>query len=300
MRTSDTLCMPSLLGRPVRSIDMGPVEEVIGGKRVLITGAGGTIGSELARTVATMEPAQLVLMDKSESALFAAGDSVRDSLSPVLALGDICDAPPACRPEIVLHCAAHKHVGMSEDFPALCVRNNCLGTAAALAFAKACDARFLLISTDKAVDPVSVMGTTKAVCERMTKAQGYPSVRFGNVLGSAGSVLTIWERQLRAGKPLTVVAGATRLCMTIGEAASLVLRTLVWSDAPVVYALDMGQPVSIEDLARRLCDQFGVEHRIDYVEAKPSEKRHESLYGSGEHPESTDCPYIFRITTNGR
>lgn len=295
MHAEATLDLASLLGRPIRTIDMRPVEEAVKGKRVLITGAGGTIGSELARTVAQMEPAQLVMMDKAESALFSACDTVRDIFAPVASLGDICDAPPKCRPEIILHCAAHKHVGMSEDFPALCIRNNCLGTAAALEFAKECDARFLLISTDKAVDPVSVMGTTKAVAERMTLAQGHPAVRFGNVLGSAGSVLTIWERQIRAGRSITVVAGATRLCMTIWEAAQLVLRTLAWPDRPCVYALDMGEPVSIETLARRLCDQFGAEHRFEYVEARGGEKRHESLYGSREHPEPTDCPHIFRI-----
>jgi len=261
-----------LIGRPPRVIDESAVRSVVQGRRVLVTGAGGSIGQELARIVAAHDPARLVLMDRSENALFEIDRQIARSHTAVArraVLHDIVDADRtleifrAEEPELVFHAAAHKHVPMMEDHPGAAVDNNLFGTKAV---ADAADEtgvdRFVMISTDKAVNPVSIMGATKRLAELyvqfLTRHSGtaFSMVRFGNVLGSSGSVLDIWARQLADGGPVTVTdPRMTRYFMTIPEAATLVIESAALIDPDAesgeVFVLDMGEPVRILDLASR-------------------------------------------------
>ncbi|QOI99691.1 MAG: polysaccharide biosynthesis protein [Phycisphaeraceae bacterium] len=270
-----------LLGREPRPIDHGAVASVIEGKRVLVTGAGGSIGSEIARIVASYGPESLVLAERSENALFEI-DRVIQRRFPGLAraavLHDITDHDATLRllakhrPHAVFHAAAHKHVPLMEDHPAHAVTNNVFGTRSVADAALACGAeRFVLISSDKAVNPTSVMGATKRLAEmyvqhihRSADATRFSIVRFGNVLGSACSVVPIWSSQLAEGGPVTVTDHRmTRYFMSIHEAASLVIQSAAIPDPPggrsaaPVFVLDMGEPVRILDLARRFVAASG-------------------------------------------
>lgn len=324
------LDLSALIGRTPHELDPGLVGGLLTGRRVLITGAGGSIGSALARLAAGFEPATLVLMERAENALFEVDRRLREqypALDVRAALHDVTDAEGTreltaeLRPDVVLHAAAHKHVPLMEDHPHLAVINNVLGTASiADAAAEAgCD-RFVLVSTDKAVRPSSVMGATKRLAERYVawlhgegRRGGTPDpttfgmVRFGNVLGSAASVLQVWSAQLASGGPMTITdARMTRYFMTIGEAATLVLQAAAMTPrdaahAPV-FVLDMGRPIEIVALAERFARAHGFEPRLPAgvvssrpgglsgrpeVEivctgARPGEKLHEALAYAAE------------------
>ena len=278
-----------LIGREPHRLDRAAVGRVVRGKRVLITGAGGSIGSELARIAAGFDPELLILMERSENALFEVDRQLGTTgVARRAVLHDIVDAPATrrllgeLRPDLVFHAAAHKHVPLMEDHPAHAVTNNVFGTrSVADAAAEAGCERFVLISTDKAVHPTSVMGATKRVAElyvrwlhqeRRTggrsRATTFSVVRFGNVLGSACSVLPIWAAQLADGGPITVTdPRMTRFFMTIPEAATLVTQAAALStegpgdlraEAPL-YVLDMGAPIRILDLAERFVRLHGYE-----------------------------------------
>src|SRR5690606_23894821 len=258
-RTHLDIDLTQLLNRPARQFDKEAVRSVIENKRVLITGAGGSIGSELSRIAARFKPQQLVLIDRSENALFEIDRQIARShptLPRKALLHDVVEAKATLahfrtlQPDIIFHAAAHKHVPMMEDHPAAAVDNNLFGTKSVADAADAVGAeRFVMVSTDKAVNPTSIMGATKRLAElyvqhiNQRSATVFSMVRFGNVLGSSGSVLDTWARQIADGGPLTVTDPAmTRYFMTIPEAAALVIQSaaLVSPDAPggEVFLLD--------------------------------------------------------------
>lgn len=328
----------ALLGRTPHGIDHAAVARILTGRRVLITGAGGSIGSELARIAASFSPEEILLVERSENALFEIDRQIArrfPSLRRRAILHDVVDADGtlrhavALRPEVIFHAAAHKHVPLMEDHPSHAVNNNLFGTKAIADAAVAVGAeRFVLISTDKAVNPTSVMGATKRLAElyvmglhAQSRAGGsatrFSMVRFGNVLGSACSVMPIWQAQIREGGPLTVTdPRMTRYFMTIHEAAALVIQAAAIDDRPEdapVYVLDMGQPVRILDLAQRLVLAHHRRARIIYRDgsisdvgaddgrppieihitgARPGEKLHEELAYKAELLRPTPCPGI--------
>jgi FlaA1/EpsC-like NDP-sugar epimerase len=270
----------------------------IAGRRVLITGAGGSIGSELARRIARCQPARLTLIDQSELNLFQIERQLAQSAPDVpldIVLGDLADTiDDVClstRPHVVYHAAAYKHVTMLERAVCAAIETNVLGTIAAVEAARTVGARFVLVSTDKAAAPHSVMGASKRLAELMVMARANAwfkpiVVRFGNVLGSSGSVLTIMRDAIRQGKPVPVTdPDATRYFMTVGEAASLVIKADLLSHRSETYWLDMGEPVSIGDLALRLMDMESMLGHapvgIDIIGLRPGEKLREELTTQG-------------------
>ena len=298
-----------LLGRrPVRT-DVAAVAGQFAGQRILVTGAGGSIGAELCRQLHRFGPAELIMLDRDESALHAIqlalhGRALLDSDETILA--DIRDPRRVqevfeqFRPQIVFHAAALKHLPLLERYPAEAVKSNVLGTRNVLEAAAACGVEsFVNISTDKAADPVSVLGYSKRVAERLTahmatQASGsYLSVRFGNVLGSRGSVLTALSAQVATGGPVTVThPDVTRYFMTVDEAVQLVLQAAVIGSSGEVLVLDMGEPVRIADIARRLA--AGAPHPVDIVFTglRPGEKLAEDLLGQGEVDNRPHHPLI--------
>jgi FlaA1/EpsC-like NDP-sugar epimerase len=300
--------LASLVGRTPWAVDAEQISGALRGRTVLITGAGGSIGSELVRVVSRYGPGRIVLMERAENALFEI-DRWLAERCPAIArtahLHDVCEAGRTLsivrreRPDVVFHAAAHKHVPLMEDHPAHAVTNNVFGTVSIADAAQDAGAeRFVLISTDKAVRPASVMGATKLLAERyvrtlarMNGPEGtrFSMVRFGNVLGSAGSVLTIWASQLAAGRPITLTdPRMTRYFMTIPEAAALVTQASAMSGtlspdgaAGEVFVLDMGQPVRIAELAARFVRAHGLEPgrdaTITCTGARPGEKLDEQL-----------------------
>jgi FlaA1/EpsC-like NDP-sugar epimerase len=288
-----------LLGRrPVRT-DVATIVGYFTGKRVLVTGAGGSIGSELCRQLHRSGPAELIMLDRDESALHAVqlalhGRALLDS--DETALADIRDPDRVreifgrFRPQIVFHAAALKHLPLLEHCPAEAVKSNILGTRTVLEAAAACGVEsFVNISTDKAANPVSVLGYSKRVAERLTAYMGgqadgsYLSVRFGNVLGSRGSVLTALSAQVESGGPVTVThPEVTRYFMTADEAVQLVLQAATIGRDGEVLVLDMGEPVRIADLARRLAARSAGPVDIVFTGLRPGEKLAEDLLGPGE------------------
>jgi len=321
----------ALLDRPRPRIDDRAISSMIAGRVVLITGAGGTIGCELARKVCQFNPGKLVLVDRSEHALFDV-DRQAARLAPDIArktlLHDVVDAQQTkhhfeqLQPDIVFHAAAHKHVPMMEDHPGAAVDNNLFGTkSVADASAAVGVDRFVMISTDKAVNPSSIMGATKRLAELYVQWMNrrsnthFAMVRFGNVLGSSGSVLEIWREQLEQGGPLTVTdPKMQRYFMTIGEAAALVVQSAALidtqADAGEVFVLDMGQPVQVVEMARRFIELHGLKPRLPdeadrtgwrdvagtvdivYTGARPGEKMFEELSFDAEAMRPTRHPGI--------
>lgn len=294
--------MSDFLNREEVRIDDESVRAYIEGRRVLVTGAGGSIGSVLCRTLVQYQPSQLIMLDHDENALHALtlpDRSGEPNLDPSeLVLCDIRDRETvlavfeATHPQVVFHAAAHKHVGFLEQFPSEGFKTNVSGTMNVLtaAAATACD-RFVNISTDKAAEPVNVLGTTKRIAEQATSqfdatSEGaYISVRFGNVLGSKGSVIPTFVEQLRCGEALTVTdARATRYFMTTEEAILLVLQAGALGRGGDVLVLDMGEPVKIDDLARRLSRQLTPSRppEIVYTGLRPGEKLHEDVASSSD------------------
>ncbi len=255
-----------LLGRRVRDVLTSADRQAISGRRVLVTGAGGSVGAELSRQIAACRPASLTMVDQSEYALFKIeGELRRQHASRVQAIlgdvtrrADVTQAYDAARPQVVYHAAAYKHVAMTETRLVPTVRTNVLGTLEVARAARAAGARFVLISSDKAAEPRSVMGATKRLAELATLALSTPAfrpvvVRFGNILGSSGSVVEIMLDAVRAGRPIPITnPEATRFFMTAAEAVSLVLKAELLGLRTDVFWLDMGVPVRIGDLAERV------------------------------------------------
>ncbi len=304
-----------LLRREPVQTDIGAVQALITGRRVLITGGGGSIGSELCRQVWRCQPAELILLGHGENSIFEMYHELRRlGAAPAQVTAVIADVRSPerlhaifeqVRPEIVFHAAAHKHVPLMEMNPAEAITNNVMGTRNLLAAALAVNVeRFVMISTDKAVNPTSVMGASKRTAELLVhqaaaqSGKAYVAVRFGNVLGSRGSVVLTFKRQIAAGGPVTVTDPAmTRFFMTIPEAVQLVLQAAVLGTGGEVFVLDMGEPVKIADLARDLIELSGLEvgRDIDIIFSglRPGEKLFEELFIKGEAYQRTCHEKIF-------
>jgi FlaA1/EpsC-like NDP-sugar epimerase len=305
-----------VLGRQQVEVDLGAVAAYVKEKTVLVTGAGGSIGSELCRQLARLGVARLVLVDKGESQLFEIERELvdeRDFTAAIPVLADTGDRAKMQQvferyePRVVFHAAAYKHVGMLEANPLQAVSNNVLATRRlAEAAIDANVERFVLISTDKAANPKNVMGQSKAVCEWIVEsfalhpevATRFVAVRFGNVLGSSGSVIPIFRRQIERGGPITVTTPEmTRFFMTIPEAASLVVQAGAMGGRGQVYVLDMGEPVKILDLAKQMIRLSGRREEdipIVFTGSRAGEKVHEVLWNEGEAVGPTSHPKIMR------
>jgi FlaA1/EpsC-like NDP-sugar epimerase len=298
------VCLSDLLGRRQIETDLAAIADHLTGRRVLVTGAGGSIGSELCRQLHRFAPAELMMLDRDESALHAVQLSIHGRAlldDPALILADLRDAATiravfeTRRPEVVFHAAALKHLTLLERHPAEAVQTNVLGTLHVLEAAAATGvARLVNISTDKAADPISVLGYSKRITERLTAHHGYLNVRFGNVLGSRGSVVTAFRAQIAAGGPVTVTdPGVTRYFMTIPEAVQLVIQAAAIGGGGEALVLDMGSPVRIADVARQLIGDAPVE--IVYTGLRPGEKLHEDLLGRGESDVRPLHPLISHV-----
>jgi FlaA1/EpsC-like NDP-sugar epimerase len=308
-----------VLGREPVEVDFASIAEYLKGEVVLVTGAGGSIGSELCRQIARMGPAKLVLLDHAEPALFEIERELvreRRFLAAAAVVGDVRDPVKLrqvfdkYRPGVVFHAAAYKHVAMMEANPLEAVRNNTLGTRVVADVAVEYGAkRFVLVSTDKAANPKTVMGQSKALAEWIVETWGhradvttrFVAVRFGNVLGSSGSVVPIFRRQIARGGPVTVThPEMTRFFMTIPEAVQLIVQAGAIGGRGQVYVLDMGEPVRIVDLAEKMIRLSGKEPGreivIEYVGPAPGEKLHEELVGDGETVTPSRHPKIDLIT----
>lgn len=310
-----------LIGRKATSLDQSPLQRMLLNKRILITGAGGSIGSELARQVANFQPECLVLVDNSEMNLYHINQSMAEikGLTYVACLGDVRDVVHMDeifiqhRPQIVIHAAALKHVPLMEENPIEAVLTNVGGTQNIIDMAMKhnCES-FTLVSTDKAVDPNNIMGASKRIAEMLTLATSIhetdisaSAVRFGNVLGSNGSVVPLFEKQLENGGPITIThKDITRYFMTTDEAASLVLQAAALNggqrkEVAAIYVLDMGEPVNITRLARQLIRLRGFvpdkDIKITYTGLRPGEKMTESLIGEHECLETTYVVGISRV-----
>ncbi|MDX1252079.1 MAG: polysaccharide biosynthesis protein [Gammaproteobacteria bacterium] len=293
------VAIDDLLGREPVSLDWPSISEGLSGRNVLVSGAGGSIGSELCRQIARLGPASLVLFERGEFNLYSIEMELRrDYPNLVLhaCLGDICDNPSVehvlskHRPEIIFHAAAYKHVPMLQTQSREGVRNNVLGTKTlALAADKYGCATFVMISTDKAVNPTNVMGASKRVaeifCQMLDQRSStrYITVRFGNVLGSAGSVVPLFQKQIAAGGPVTVThADITRYFMTIPEACQLIMQAGAAGRGGEIFVLDMGEPVKIHYLAEQMIRLSGKtpgkDIQIVYTGLRPGEKLYEELF----------------------
>lgn len=301
-----------LLEREPVKLEASLARGYLAGRTVLVTGAAGSIGSEICRLIAQVGPKRLVLLDTNESGLHDMAATLPNGTATEVLLGDVRDEPwlnyvlAELRPEVVFHSAAYKHVPIIERTPLPGIATNVVGTANLLAAAAAIGVkRFVFISTDKAVEPVSIMGLTKRFGELLTMAyamalrQNYCVVRFGNVLGSAGSVVPIFSRQIDAGGPVTIThPEVTRYFMTIPEAAGLVLEAGAIADPGDLLVLDMGSPVSLVDLAQKMIRLRGLrlaDIPIVFTSLRPGEKLHERLFFPQERAASTDHPRVLRV-----
>ena len=306
-----------VLGREPVEVDVHSIAKYLRRETVLVTGAGGSIGAELCRQIARVEPARLILVEQSEAALFdIERELVGERGFPAVAsvLGDCGDRAKMSQiferyqPTVVFHAAAYKHVALLEANPLEAVRNNTLATRVIAEVAVEYGARrFVLVSTDKAANPKNLLGQSKAVCEWIVEAHGhrndvrtrFVAVRFGNVLNSSGSVIPIFRRQIEKGGPVTVThPEMTRYFMTIPEAVSLIVQAGAIGGRGQVYVLDMGEPVKIVDLARNMIRLSGkapeTDIAISFVGVRPGEKLHEELWTDGETVGATSHPKILR------
>ena len=342
------VAVEDLLGRPPISVEMGEIFAQIQGKTILVTGGGGSIGSELCRQIAAHDPKRLMIFDIYENNAYAIQQELRrkyPALELTVLIGSVRDSRriqavfQEYRPEVVFHAAAHKHVPLMEGSPNEAIKNNVLGTyKTAFAALKYGARRFVLISTDKAVNPTNIMGASKRLCEMVVQAmdrvsctgeygllpelgrgeeshsdmQGgtrFVAVRFGNVLGSNGSVVPLFKRQIETGGPVTVThPNIIRYFMTIPEAVSLVLQAGVYAKGGEIFVLDMGEPVKIDTLARNLIRLSGLrpdeDIRIEYIGLRPGEKLYEEKLMAEEGLEKTandlihiGKPVAFRYET---
>jgi len=312
------LKVEDLLARDPVGLDYSPIRQFLEGKRVLVTGAGGSIGSELCRQIAAASPASLVLLDRYENSLFHIHNELAKAhpdleLCPVMA--DVTDVRRIDqvfgheKPHVVFHAAAHKHVPLMEDNPCEAVKNNVRGTRIVAESALSCGVeRFVLISTDKAVNPTSVMGSTKRVAELVvsglsrTQTTRFASVRFGNVLGSNGSVVPTFLEQIAKGGPVTVThPEMKRFFMLIPEAVQLVLHAGALADQAPLFVLEMGEQVKVVDMARDLIRLSGYvpdkDIAIKFTGIRPGEKLFEELVGEGEFAEPSSLDKILKVQT---
>jgi FlaA1/EpsC-like NDP-sugar epimerase len=308
-----------LLERDVVRVDMGGLSDLIKEKTVMVTGGGGSIGSELCRQLASYRPKELVIFDIYENNAYAIEQELKANypdLTTHVLIGSVRDenridsVMAQFRPSIVYHAAAHKHVPLMERSPLEAVKNNVFGTLhTAQAAAKYGVEHFVLISTDKAVNPTNVMGASKRICEMIIQTMAdrsdtcFAAVRFGNVLGSNGSVIPLFREQIRKGGPVTVThPEITRFFMTIPEAVSLVLQAGAFAKGGEIFVLDMGEPVKISDLAHNMIRLSGFEPNVDipivYTGLRPGEKLYEELLlqEEGLTKTSNDLIYIGKKT----
>ena len=303
-----------LLAREPIKINMDEITEFVSGKTILVTGGGGSIGSELCRQLAAREPKRLIIFDVYENSAYAIQQELiraYPELDLVVLIGSVRDQArvdlvfETYRPQIVYHAAAHKHVPLMETSPNESIKNNVFGTRNVAAAADAYGAEsFILISTDKAVNPTNIMGASKRICEMIvcnfanTSKTKFACVRFGNVLGSNGSVIPLFAQQIEMGGPVTVThKDIIRYFMTIPEAVSLVLQAGAYAKRGEIFVLDMGEPVRIDDLARNMIRLSGfvpdVDIAVEYTGLRPGEKLYEELLLSEEGLEKTPNNLIF-------
>ena len=303
-----------LLGREPVRVDLAEVAAYLTGKRILITGAGGSIGSELCRQVAKFNPDSLIMLGRGENSIYEIGVEMEENfpkLKMYQVIADIRDRQnikkvfDQFRPHVVFHAAAHKHVPLMEDWPDEAFKNNVLGTrnVALESHEHRCE-HFVLISTDKAIKPSSVMGATKRVAEMIIRnlseksATKFVAVRFGNVLGSRGSVVPLFKHQIERGGPITIThPDMKRYFMTIPEAAQLVIQAGAMGNGGEVFVLDMGEPVRIVELAENLIRLSGLtpgkDIQIAFTGARAGEKLFEQLLSSEEGSTATKHARIF-------
>jgi len=312
-----------LLGRKPVRVNLAEIAGYLQGERILVTGAGGSIGSELCRQISRFSPGILLLLGRGENSIYEIDQELSSSFPAVRKKAIIADVRDRMkmerifrdyRPTVVFHAAAHKHVPLMEDAPDEAIKNNIFGTKNMAELADKYRAkRFVLISTDKAVHPTSVMGATKRVAEKIVQYMAahsktkYCAVRFGNVLGSRGSVVPLFQKQIAAGGPVTIThPEMTRYFMTIPEAVSLVIQAGAMEETGEIFLLDMGEPIRIVDLARDLIRLSGLEPdediKIQYCGVRPGEKIYEELLTAEEGITTTKHERIYvskpRIMTN--
>jgi FlaA1/EpsC-like NDP-sugar epimerase len=314
MRQVREVRVEDVLGREPVRVEIDRVGAYLRGRVVLVTGAGGSIGAELCRQIARVGPKRLVLVENAENALFEVRRELEEERHFTRAAPVLADCKDATRmgevfaeqqPSVVFHAAAYKHVPLMEENPVEAVRNNAVATRIVAAAAGGAGVElFLLVSTDKAVSPATVMGASKALAEwaveaaqNRWKGTRYASVRFGNVLGSSGSVVPIFRRQIQQGGPVTVTdQKMTRYFMTIPEAVQLIIRSGELATGGEVFVLEMGDPVKIVDLARNMIRLAGYEPDVDIalemIGRRPGEKLHEELFNPGERPQPTPAEKI--------
>ena len=308
-----------VLGRESVQLDLAAIASYLRGEVVLVTGAGGSIGSELCRQIAEVRPRQILLVDHSENALVGIERDLaleRDFRAVVPLLADTKNVRrmrelfERHRPKAVFHAAAYKHVPIMEENAIEAVRNNVLATKVVADLASEFGAnRFVLVSTDKAVSPKNVLGQTKAICEWIVEASAareqngtrFISVRFGNVLASSGSVIPLFRQQIARGGPVTVThPEMTRYFMTIPEAAQLIVQAGAIGESGEIYVLDMGTPIRIVDLANNMIRLSGKEPdrdiEVQFIGIRPGEKVHEDLWGDGERAVATSHQKILRCS----
>ncbi|MGZ5338147.1 MAG: polysaccharide biosynthesis protein [Thermoleophilaceae bacterium] len=314
MRQLREVRVEDVLGREPVRVEIDRVGAYLSGRVVLVTGAGGSIGAELSRQIARVSPKRIVLLENSENALFEIRRELEEERHFGRAAAVLADCKDATRmreifaehqPSVVFHAAAYKHVPLMEENPVEAVRNNAVATRiVAAAAGEAGVERFVLVSTDKAVSPATVMGASKALAEWAVEAAQnrwkqtrYASVRFGNVLGSSGSVVPIFRRQIAQGGPVTVTdPKMTRYFMTIPEAVQLIIRSGELALRGEVFVLEMGDPVKIVELAANMIRLAGLEPDVDIaietIGRRPGEKIHEELFNPGERPQPTPAERI--------
>ncbi len=304
-----------LLERVPVEIDLNQVQEYLAGKTIMVTGAAGSIGSELVKQSLKLNPEKVICVDRSENSLFYLENDLKQTFPSDayrIVIADILDLPKmkyilnTYRPDVVFHAAAYKHVPLMEYHPEEAVRNNILGTANLVQLCETIGVeKFVLISTDKAVNPTSVMGATKRVAELVLQSYSAKSsmklatVRFGNVLASYGSVIPLFQKQIAEGGPITIThPEMKRFFMTIPEAVKLIFQATKMSNGNDIFVLDMGEPIKIVDIARRLIKLSGLEPdkdiKIEYIGLRPGEKLWEELWNKDEAPLKTSHPKIYK------
>lgn len=299
-----------LLGRAQVKVNMDEIFDSIGGKTLLVTGGGGSIGSELCRQIAAAHPKKLIIFDMYENNAYEIQQELLrkygKSLDLEVLIGSVRNTNrirwimQKYRPDVVFHAAAHKHVPLMEDSPNEAIKNNVMGTyKTAIAASRAGVKKFVLISTDKAVNPTNIMGASKRLCEmvvqmmnRQSENTDFVAVRFGNVLGSNGSVIPLFKKQIAEGGPVTVTdKNIIRYFMTIPEAVSLVLQAAHYAKGGEIFILDMGEPVRIDEMARNLIRLSGftpdVDIKVEYTGLRPGEKLFEELLMAEEGMQET-------------
>lgn len=306
--------LEDLLGRDEVKINNDDIFKFVENKKILVTGAGGSIGSELCRQIAAKNPKELILLDIYENTIYDLQNELKFNFPNLNLITLIASVRNYSRleeifkiynPNVVFHAAAHKHVPLMEKSPCEAIKNNCLGTLNLCNISNKYNvSKFILISTDKAVNPTNIMGASKRICEMIIQYMSknsnttFSAVRFGNVLGSNGSVVPLFKQQIENGGPITITdPNIIRYFMTIPEAVSLVLQAAVYAKGSEIFVLDMGEPVKIEDMARKLIKLSGyipdVDIQIKYIGLRPGEKLYEELLMNEEGMQKTENNRIF-------